>query len=940
MVNFGKKLLENRFEPWAEHYLDYQGLKRCLERKKRRKSAAALPPPPPSDAGSYYPQLQQYAEDASDFGSPPYGSPHFRGGTPESHNKEDGRKIHVDGTPGDASGSNSPNNGRGRTGSWSEQTWTTIATAADTRDFETYLEDEVEKIGLFFLQVQGEIAADIADLRKQQTALQKQDWTHSNYSGDDAPAPMPPRIISRSQQQERYSSAPEPEGMAEENAATNRGANPSLFQLYADYHALAELLLHLVHFVEVNVTGIRKILKKHDKNTHKHLTYQYISFPRGKYPQLKHLWTSLLLHQYEGITALFTTLKVALQELKHYEDQQHQLQYFKAQIPNHQKQLSMPNVTLTPSELAQATAAAGALMSSTGPTSYQRTFTPQALSNKQFYHDKPNSQYRSSETDYTGSARRDLDAVLLKVESARKRLNASSNTFQDMLAAQIMVEPDMEGEDDEEEDEEEERQKRVDDKWFSHLLNLGSTFFYMTNYYVVAPTSGDYAKMLGGDEALAGIIIGMTPIAALVSTVLYSWWTSHSYKAALLFASTCSLVGNLCYALALPCNSLAMVMIGRLLNGFGSARSINRRYIADTFPPRERTVASAHFVTAGALGMAAGPALASVLHIGSHKINTTNDDGVDTMTVIDAPLSSPSFNVWWTPENSPGWFMFIVWATFWILLWFYFEDPPKHGNQSTSKQATKTLELTKDAHNTNGEKQALLKSKVSDGDEADEVNHEDFMEDSDQEDEEVPLWRNIPVMTTFAIYFVLKLVLECLLSSTSTLTHYYFGWDSSISGIYLTILGLLMLPANLGIAMLARNHDDRQLIVFCEVLMLVGCCGIIRYSSEASYSPIQYVLFSIIIFLSTNALEGPNMSLLSQTIPKSWSRGIFNVGLLATEAGTLGRAISDVLLSLWSFHGIGSLLNDAFRNMSLASAAMLAMTYYFFGHMETNFKED
>lgn len=82
------------------------------------------------------------------------------------------------------------------------------------------------------------------------------------------------------------------------------------------------------------------------------------------------------------------------------------------------------------------------------------------------------------------------------------------------------------------------------------------------------------------------------------------------------------------------------------------------------------------------------------------------------------------------------------------------------------------------------------------------------------------------------------------------------------------------------------------------------------------------------------------MSLLSQTIPKSWSRGIFNVGLLATESGTFGRAIGDVLLSIWSFHGMGSLLNDTFRNMSLASGITLGMTYYFFGHMESHEKED
>jgi hypothetical protein len=47
-----------------------------------------------------------------------------------------------------------------------------------------------------------------------------------------------------------------------------------------------------------------------------------------------------------------------------------------------------------------------------------------------------------------------------------------------------------------------------------------STFLYITNYYITAPTSGQYMAKLGGKEALAGLIIGLALIAASVSTVL------------------------------------------------------------------------------------------------------------------------------------------------------------------------------------------------------------------------------------------------------------------------------------------------------------------------------------------------------------------------------------------------------------------------------------
>jgi uncharacterized protein YdcH (DUF465 family) len=143
----------------------------------------------------------------------------------------------------------------------------------------------------------------------------------------------------------------------------------------------------------------------------------------------------------------------------------------------------------------------------------------------------------------------------------------------------------------------------------SSFLNLASCALYMTNYYVVAPTVGEYALLLGSSESMAGIIIGMTPNAALVATVLYGWWSNHSYRNALIFAACSSVLGNILYALALHYHSLPMVLMGRFFNGFGSARSINRRYIADTFSKADRTAASADFVTSGALGMATGPAI-------------------------------------------------------------------------------------------------------------------------------------------------------------------------------------------------------------------------------------------------------------------------------------------------------------------------------------------
>ena len=135
----------------------------------------------------------------------------------------------------------------------------------------------------------------------------------------------------------------------------------------------------------------------------------------------------------------------------------------------------------------------------------------------------------------------------------------------------------------------------------------------MTNYYVVGPTSNAYMVSLGSHEALAGILIGCMPWAAMFSAVLYSIWTNTSFRRPLVFSAFMLTLGNFLYASAYKFESIWLVMIGRALTGLGGPRGINRRYIADTTTPEQRTAVSAAFVACSGLGMAIGPYLAVIV---------------------------------------------------------------------------------------------------------------------------------------------------------------------------------------------------------------------------------------------------------------------------------------------------------------------------------------
>ena len=82
------------------------------------------------------------------------------------------------------------------------------------------------------------------------------------------------------------------------------------------------------------------------------------------------------------------------------------------------------------------------------------------------------------------------------------------------------------------------------------------------------------------------------------------------------------------------------------------------------------------------------------------------------------------------------------------------------------------------------------------------------------------------------------------------------------------------------------------------------------------------------------------MSLLSKTIPVRYSRGLFNVGLLATESGTLGRAVGDVILTLCGSQGLQHILNNAFGAMSALSMATIALTWFMYDRLEPHEKDD
>lgn len=178
------------------------------------------------------------------------------------------------------------------------------------------------------------------------------------------------------------------------------------------------------------------------------------------------------------------------------------------------------------------------------------------------------------------------------------------------------------------------------------------------------------ADLLGMPPSMSGMIIGLAPTAALVSTLLYSMWTNYSFRDPLLLCVLCAISGNMFYGLALQVGSPAFIFVGRLLTGLSGPRVISRRYIVDHVSLEDRTSASSQFVTAGALGLACGPLFASLLE----RLNMS----FQWRANLDFLSSRPEYSIVimiYQKETAPGWIMAVLWLAALVVLFSFFEDP-------------------------------------------------------------------------------------------------------------------------------------------------------------------------------------------------------------------------------------------------------------------------
>ncbi|XP_021836611.2 SPX domain-containing membrane protein At4g22990 isoform X2 [Spinacia oleracea] len=501
------------------------------------------------------------------------------------------------------------------------------------------------------------------------------------------------------------------------------------------------------------------------------------------------------------------------------------------------------------------------------------------------------------------------DPVVTSIRVAVDRLTNSTNFLHFMGKHAMIVQEDLPSP----------PQDDVDEQTFdlmSLLLNLMNTFLYMVNTYIIVPTADSYSLSLGAAATVCGAVIGSMAVAQMFSSVYFSAWSNKSYKRPLMCSSVLLLVGNVLYALAFDLNSISVLLIGRVFCGLGSARAVNRRYISDCVPPKLRMKASAGFVTASALGMACGPALACLFQVKFKFFRLTFND--DTL---------------------PGWFMALAWLVYLVCLCISFKEPPKPEFNILSQESNRGQKT----HNTaeNGLEQPLLEGSEEKKQDDDDEDDQDYDQNDDDSEENhkpatsiVAAYRLLTpsVKAQLLIYFMLKYAMEILLAESSVITGYYFKWSTSSVALFLACLGLTVLPVNVLVGNYISNmFEERQVLLTSEIIVCIGI--VLSFKVGFPYSVPQYVISAVITFVSAEVLEGVNLSLLSRVMSSRLARGTYNGGLLSTEAGTLARVVADGTITLAGLWGESRLLNTTLFPSLLICISSIVATCFTYNSM-------
>ncbi|KAM6499500.1 Major facilitator superfamily domain containing protein [Amanita muscaria] len=377
--------------------------------------------------------------------------------------------------------------------------------------------------------------------------------------------------------------------------------------------------------------------------------------------------------------------------------------------------------------------------------------------------------------------------------------------------------------------------------------------------FIIVPTSNEYAKYLGGNSTFAGLVIGLPTLVASLALFPLMQYDGGGYRRPLRLSCVACILGNVLYSLAYVTSFLYLILIGRIVNGFGFTMLMYcKRYCSDPriVGIRRRTTLAGFLVMGQGLGTSAGPFFGGLLF----KI---------------AGSKNPIFNGF----TSPGWVMAIVWLIFGICAEIWFEDVPDDQEYLPASAASSPPEKSTSQVDVRHQDSLPLSANTS-------FSHLSFSQ-----------MGVMICMCWFAIacFFVLG-AWESNLPTFGAAAP-ALQWSPFAAGNFIALGGIAAFPFLLANIFLARRVDDRRILAFGSNVGLAALLTFLTLlkTNKINYASMVFCWWAVAV--GFHVASTVPVSLLSKQLPPSWNN---KTSVIIQHSMYIGRATGTV----WGGSGV------------------------------------
>ncbi|KAF9458235.1 MFS general substrate transporter [Collybia nuda] len=384
----------------------------------------------------------------------------------------------------------------------------------------------------------------------------------------------------------------------------------------------------------------------------------------------------------------------------------------------------------------------------------------------------------------------------------------------------------------------------------SMMLVIGGNTLLQITFYIVVSSASAYAKHLGGTATFSGLIIGIPSSFAGLALIPMVKFDGGRYKLPINIGYVAMILGNILYGLAYRANFLYLILIGRIVSGFGfTALLYCKRYCADPriVGVRRRTTLASWLVVGQGIGFSAGPFIGGLLF----KIGFPN----------------AIFNGY----TSPGWLVAVAWVFFLAASILLFKDvrvPPKID-----------LPLTPLSHpSTVTGSPALL-----DASQSDEIHEEDNHPVSLRQ------WGVIITMMWYAM--TCFFILGAWESNIPVFTAERFNYNPYNAGNFIALGGITTFPFLILNVFYSGRFQDRAILAFGSSL---GTSGVIIMIAVLVTNRVTFGSFFVcwfLVALGFNLASTCTLSLLSKQLPPTWNGRLSLAIQYSNYAGRVSGAV-------------------------------------------------